>query len=288
MTRHDTTPITEIAVVRGDVTLNVAIAGTGSPVVLLHGFPDSWQTWRHQFAALMAAGHKVIAPDLRGMGRSDRPEAVDAYRIGELVDDVVAVFDQTGTGPAALVGHDWGAGLAWQVAFRRPDLVQRLAVLSVGHFGAGVAAGDEQRRLSWYMLWFQLPGVAEQVLPREEWKYFREWAWGGVERGVNPDCDRQIADLSRPGALAAALNVYRANIRPDAYVSTDVPRGPRVACPTLGIWSTSDAYLSEAQMTGSAAYVDGPWRYERIDCDHWIPTSAPDLLNPLLVEFLAS
>jgi pimeloyl-ACP methyl ester carboxylesterase len=197
------------------------------------------------------------------------------------------VLAAEGVERAAVVGHDWGAAVAWQVAFRRPDLVDRLVVLSVGHHGAGVAAGVEQRQLSWYMLWFLFPGVAEDVLPRDDWRFFREWAWGGVERGANPDCERQIADLSRPGALTAALNWYRANIRPERYVATGVPRGPRVGCPSMGVWSTGDPFLGEAQMTGSGDYVDGSWRYERVDGGHWIPTEAPEQLNPVLLDFLS-
>jgi pimeloyl-ACP methyl ester carboxylesterase len=278
--------VTEHVVRAGDVELNVATAGDGAPVVLLHGFPDSWQVWRHQIGALAAAGYRVIAPDLRGYGGSSRPADVTAYGIGRLLDDVMAVFEDAGLASAALVGHDWGAGLAWQVAFRRPDLVDRLAVLSVGHYGAGATAGLEQRRLSWYMLWFQFPGVAENVFPQHDWRFFREWAWDGPAPGEHAECERQIAGLARPGALTAALNWYRANLAPEAYVRPDPPAGPRVSCPTMGIWSTGDRFLGEAQMRDSAAYVDGPWRYERVAGDHWIPTSAPTDLNRLLLDFL--
>jgi pimeloyl-ACP methyl ester carboxylesterase len=279
--------VTERSVDAGDVRLNVATAGDGPPVLLLHGFPDSWRLWRHQIAALAGAGHRVIAPDLRGFGGSDRPADVDAYRMGRLVDDVAAVCAGVGVERAAVVGHDWGAGLAWQVAFRRPELVDRLAVLSVGHHGAAYGAGLEQRRLSWYMLWFLFPGVAEAALPRHDWRFYRQFAWGGAEPGQQEDCDRQIAELSRPGALTAGLNWYRANIHPAGYVPDAPADGPRVGCPTLGVWSTGDPFLGEAQMVGSAAFVDGPWRYERVEGGHWIPTAAPDQLNALLLDFLA-
>jgi pimeloyl-ACP methyl ester carboxylesterase len=272
--------ITQRSVDTGGVRLNVASAGDGPPVLLLHGFPDSWRVWRYQIEALATAGYRVVAPDLRGFGDSDRPAEVAEYATDRLLDDVLAVCADAGIARAAVVGHDWGAALAWSLAFRRPDLVERLAVLSVGHFAAGVAAGWEQRRLSWYMLWFQFPGVAEAVFPAQEWRLFREWA------GDNSERERQIADLSRPGALTAALNWYRANIRPDRYVLAEVPDPPRVSCPTLGVWSAGDAFLGEAQMRGSGEYVDGPWRYARVDGDHWIPTSAPEAVNRLLLDFL--
>jgi pimeloyl-ACP methyl ester carboxylesterase len=278
--------VSERMVRSGEVRLNVASAGEGPPVLLLHGFPDSWRLWRHQIEALATAGYRVIAPDLRGFGASDRPTDVSAYRMDQLIGDVLAICADAGIARTAVVGHDWGAALAWQIALHRPDLVDRLAVLSVGHGAAYAAAGMPQRRLSWYMLWFLFPDIAEAAFPRDDWRFFREWAWGGVGPGEHPECERQIADLSRPGALTAGLNWYRANLRPEGFGPVQARPGPRVAAPTLGVWSSGDAFLTEAQMQGSAAYVDGPWRYERVDGDHWIPTGAPEALNELLLDFL--
>jgi pimeloyl-ACP methyl ester carboxylesterase len=189
------------------------------------------------------------------------------------------------------VGHDWGASLAWATAMAAPDAVERLAVVSVGHPGAFAAAGVRQRQASWYLLWFLFPGVAERVLPADDWAMFRAWAWGGVAPGADPDCERQVADLRRPGALAAGLAWYRANIDPVHFVggaaSASATPLPSVGCPTMGVWSTADPFLTEAQMTGSARFVAGPWRYERIEgVDHWVPVHAPDQLNGLLLDFL--
>jgi pimeloyl-ACP methyl ester carboxylesterase len=279
--------IIETVVRSGDVRLNVATAGSGTPVLLLHGFPDSWLLWRAQIDALVSNGFNVIAPDLRGLGGSDRPEDVAAYRMPALVSDICAVMDHLDVGRTAVVGHDWGAALAWNFTHRHPELVDRLAVLSVGHPGANLSAGIRQRQLSWYMLWFLHEGVAEKVLPAQDWLAFRNWAWNGAERGTNPRMDRQIDDLSRPGALVAALNLYRANIRPENYFVAGVPPMPHVACPVLGVWSAGDPFLSEEQMTGSASYVDGPWRYEQVPGGHWIPAQAPAAFNALLLDFLA-
>ena len=277
----------------GEVTLAVAQAGPadGPPALLLHGFPDSHLLWRHQVAALAAAGHRVIAPDLRGFGESDRPAEVEAYRMRHLVGDVAGLLAVLGVERTAVVGHDWGAALAWATAMALPDRVTRLAAVSVGHPAASAAAGIEQRRASWYMLWFLFPDVAERVVPADDWAFFRRWGWAGAEPGADPDCDRQVADLSRPGALASALGWYRANIDPAHFVGR--PAGtptslPRVACPVLGVWSSADPFLTEAQMTGSAHFVDGLWRYERLeDVDHWVPVHAADRLSELLLDFLA-
>jgi len=207
------------------------------------------------------------------------------------VADITGLLDLLEIDRAAVVGHDWGAALAWRVAMFAPDRVERLAVVSVGHPLAGVAAGLPQRQLSWYMLWLLFPGVAEQVLPADSWALYRHWIWSDAQPGDDPDLDRQLADLSRPGALEAGLNWYRANNDPTLFPISDPTRFPlpSVACPTLGVWSGDDPALSEAQMTGSASYVTGPWRYERLDnIDHWVPVHAPDQLNQLLVGFLGA
>ena len=232
----------------------------------------------------------MIAPDLRGFGESDKPDKVDDYRMRHLVGDVRGLLDACAVERVAVVGHDWGSALAWAVATYLPDRVNALVPISVGHGMSRAASGERQRQLSWYMLWFLFPGVAERVLPADDWAAFRTWAWPGELPASGSDIDRQIADLSRPGALAAALNWYRANIKPEQYVVVTPPApAPRIACPTMGIWSDGDPYLDEVQMTASADAVSGSWRYERLtEVGHWIPVQAPDRLNRLLLDFFAS
>jgi pimeloyl-ACP methyl ester carboxylesterase len=282
--------VTERRLSANGLTFNVAEAGSGSPVLLLHGFPDNWRLWQHQLHALAEAGHRVVAPDLRGFGETDKPGDVAAYKMRTLVGDAVGLLDALGIDRAAVVGHDWGAALAWMVATFAPDRVSRLAAVSVGHPVSFAAAGMAQKQRSWYMLWFQFPGVAERVLSADDWAVFRRWAWNGIGPSEDPDCDRQVADLSRPGALTTGLNWYRANIDPATFVPSDPAAGsslPPVTCPTLGVWSSDDFALTEPQMTGSERFVTGPWRYQRLDgVDHWVPVHAPDRLNRLLVEFL--
>ena len=284
-------PVTERTLQVNGIDLHLAEAGpsAGPAVVLLHGFPDSWRLWRHQVDALAGAGMRVLAPDLRGFGETTRPPAVGDYKLRTMVADVTGLLDVMGVERAAVAGHDWGAGLAWRVAMFAPARVERLVAVSVGHPLAGVATGLAQWRFSWYMLWFLLPGIAERVLPADDWAFFRRWAWDDAQPGQDPDLDRQLADLSRPGALVAGLNWYRANIDPAAFVATDPARSslPSVACPTLGVWSSRDFALTESQMTRSEQFVTGPWRYQRLDdVDHWVPVHAPDQLNQLLLEFL--
>jgi len=263
------------------VGISYEVTGTGTPVVLLHGFPDSGRLWRHQVPALVEAGCSVVVPDLRGYGASDQPADVEAYALPYLAGDVVAVLDALGVERAHVVGHDWGAALAWGLGSLLPDRVERLVALSVGHPASFVAAGTPQREKSWYMLLFQFEGIAEQWLSQNDWENFRSWA-------QHPDAADVIAELEKSGSLTPALNWYRANIPPQSYVDPPLELPP-VQAPTMGVWSSGDIALTEAQMTGSGAHVAGPWRYERLDGPgHWMQLEAPDAVNALLVDFLTS
>jgi pimeloyl-ACP methyl ester carboxylesterase len=264
----------------GELSLNVVDEGRGKPVVFLHGFPDSSHLWRHQVAALAKAGFRAIAPDLRGFGDSDQPPETKAYGLQTIVKDVVGLMDELGLERAHVVSHDFGAAVGWLLASLQPDRVERFVALSVGSPPSFSGAGFAQREKSWYMLLFQFRGIAEEILARDGWKFLREFA------RHHPETEKWIADLSRPGALTAALNWYRANSGPERSFSP-LPPLPKVKAPTMGIWSSGDAYLTEAQMAGSAAFVEGSWRYERLeDASHWLQLDQPQRVNELLLDFL--
>jgi pimeloyl-ACP methyl ester carboxylesterase len=260
------------------VGVEYEVSGAGRPVVLLHGFPDSGRLWRHQVPALAGAGFRVIVPDLRGYGRSSKPEAVEAYSIPLLAGDVLAVLADLDIPTAHVVGHDWGAALAWGIAALAPDSVDHLVALSVGH-PSTLRRTLRQREKSWYMLLFQFPGIAERWLADDNWANFRNWA-------RHPDANNVITELETNGSLTPALNYYRANVPPQSWV--DPPRVlPPVQAPVMGVWSTGDMALTEIQMTDSAQNVAGPWRYERLeDAGHWLQLDAPEQVNALLLDFL--
>jgi pimeloyl-ACP methyl ester carboxylesterase len=261
------------------VTLDVQVEGEGRPVVRLHGFPDSKRLWTKQVAALVDAGYQVIVPDQRGYGASDKPAEVEAYSIVFLAMDVIAILDHLGIERAHLVGHDWGSAVAWATAAFAPERVDHLVAVSVGHPTAFATAGLEQREKSWYMLLFQFAPQAEQWLTADSGANLREWS-------KHPDADAVLADLARDGSLTPALNYYRANVSPDALVGPPMEL-PAIQSPTMGVWSTGDMALTEAQMTGSAAYCASSFRFERLEGPgHWIPWEAPDALNSLLLDFL--
>lgn len=265
------------------LSFNVAVEGEGAPVLLLHGFPDSAHLWRHQVPALVDAGFRTVTLDLHGLGDSDRPTDPARYSLPSAADDVVAILDALEITSVDLVGHDWGAGLAWVLAMTQAERVRRLVALSVGHPGGFFADAVAQRERSWYMLFFLHPGVAEAALKRDDWRLFRLLL---RDRG---DMSRYVTDLARPGALSAALNWYRANVTPEWYGRGELPVRMPVTCPVMGVWSTEDHHLTEAQMTASERFVSAPWRYERIEgASHWMQLDAPDRLNELLLEFLGA
>jgi len=260
------------------VGIEYDVHGEGRPVLLLHGFPDTGRLWRHQVPALAEAGFQVIVPDLRGYGRSGKPEPVSAYSMSVLAGDVMAILAELGVSRAHVVGHDWGAALAWGLASLAPDRVDHLVALSVGN-PVTFLRTIEQRQKSWYMLLFQFPGIAERWLTEDNWVNFRNW-------GRHPDADAVIADLEADGSLTPGLNWYRANISAESFAGPR-PRLPPVPAPTMGLWSTGDFALTEVQMTDSARNVTGPWRYERLDGPgHWLQLEAPGQVNELLLDFL--
>ena len=264
------------SIVSGMVKINVVIEGEGPAVLLLHGFPDSARLWRNQIPALSAAGYRVIAPDLRGFGESDAPEGKGHYDLDTIVRDIEVVLNETRTDRCALVGHDWGAIAGWAFAIAHPERVERYAALSVGHPRAYRQAGLEQMLRAWYAVTFQVPGLTERLAPANDWSLLRRLARN------HPETEYWIADMARPGRLTAGLNWYRANLR--RMLAADFAA---VSVPVLGIWSTGDLFLTERQMTGSAAWVEALWRYERIEgTSHWIPLDAPQRLNELLLDFL--
>ncbi len=263
----------------GDLTFAVQDEGEGPAVLLLHGFPDSHALWRNQVPVLLDAGYRVIAPDLRGFGESSKPVGVDEYGILSIAGDVAGILDSLGVDRAHVVGHDWGAALAWAIAAFIPDRVDHLVALSVGHPSSFASVGFDQRQKSWYVLFFQFEDIAEQWLSADDFANMRAWAH-------HPDMDKVAVDLARPGALTAALNWYRANVHPRTWLEPALVF-PQVQAPTMGVWSSGDFALDERGMTGSQQYVDGSWRYERIDgAGHWMQLEAADQVSALLLDFL--
>jgi len=257
---------------------HVRISGEGPPLLLLHGFPDSGELWRLQTPALVAAGFRVIVPDLRGYGETDAPAEVGQYRLDRLVADVFDLADAfAGVAPRVdLVGHDWGAAIGWFACLARPERIRRFAALSVGHPEAYRRAGLQQKLKGWYLLLFVTPGLAERFLRAGDFRALTRHA------PTAEDAARWRRDLARPGRLTAGLNWYRGVAR-DGW-----RRRGAVAVPTLGIYGTGDPALAEDQMANSRNWVDAEWRYRRLDgTGHWLPVEAAEQVNEWLIDWFS-
>lgn len=257
-------------------------------VLLLHGFPQTAWSWHHQLEALAGRGMHALAFDQRGYSPDARPSEVSAYTVDQLVGDVLAVADARGIDRFDLVGHDWGAIVAWVAAALRPDRIRSLTAVSVPHPGAFsevLRSGDtDQAGRSSYIEVFRRPGhVAERILLGEDGGgdgLRTMFAGSGMPAGA-PEVEVFVAAMTEPGALTAALNWYRA-ADPS---SASAPRP--VDVPTLFVWSTEDIAVGRASAEACARWVAGPYRFEALEgVSHWIPETAPQELNRLLFEHL--
>jgi pimeloyl-ACP methyl ester carboxylesterase len=271
----------------GALTFDVLVAGPadGEPVILLHGFPETARSWRHQIEALSAAGYRVVAPDQRGYSPSARPSDVSAYAIGELISDVLGLADSLSIDRFHLVGHDWGAALAWQVAGRHADRLRSLTILSVPHpkaFGMslGEDASGEQAQRSSYVAMFQAEGSELGMLANDAVGLRLIYLGSGLSE---EEAAPYLEAMGTPDALGAALNWYRASSLTDV-----MGLGP-ITTPTLYVWSTEDPALGREAAEATADCVEGPYTFVVLDgVDHWIGEHAPDETNRLLLEHLRS
>jgi epoxide hydrolase 4 len=275
------------ALVNG-VRLHYVEAGDGPLVVLLHGFPEFWYSWRNQIPALASAGFRVVAPDLRGYNLSDKPPGVASYRMSLLVEDVAGLIRHAGAERACVVGHDWGGAIAWKLALIRPDLVERLAILNAPHPAAlrRELHGLAQWFRSAYVLFFQLPRLPEWLILRDGCAFLDKVLRQTVRRGAfsREDVALYKQALAVPGAATAALNYSRAAMRfPTRPADDERP----ITAPTLLVWGERDRYLGVRLSEGLTRWVRR-LRVERLrDASHWVQNDDPQRVNALLLDFLS-
>ena len=269
------------------VRLHYVEAGEGPLVVLLHGFPEFWWSWRHQIPALADAGFRVVAPDLRGYGQSDAPPRWQDYKMETLAADVAGLIEALGEERAFVVGHDWGAAVAWMVATLHPERVERLAILNVPHpetMLRTLRSSPRQLLHSWYMFFFQIPWLPETAA-RLAGRRFREGAYRDARPGAFTPEDLaryEEALLRSPGGIKGPIDYYRAALRrsPRAAQEQFTP----IAAPTLVIWGVQDRFLTEQMADPDPALVPDVRVVKLPDASHWVQHDEPERVSTLLVE----
>lgn len=273
-----------------DIRLHCVTQGEGELVLLLHGFPEFWYAWRYQIPAL-ARHFRVVVPDLRGYNDSDKPES--GYDLDTLSADIRGLIDQLGYARAHIVGHDWGGAIAWHLAQKFPQYLDRLAVLSAPHpyrFMQEMLSNMDQVRRSWFMLAFQVPGVPEWLIQLNLKEFVQGVLQGqAVRKGAFSAEETQIyqAALEKPKVLASAISYYRQLLQPQSWFNSWLNKPVPVTVPTLVLWGEDDSFLSHKLTEGLDKLITAPFQLKLIPhCGHWIQQEVPQTVNRELLTFL--
>lgn len=267
---------------RGNLTFDVIDSGPidGTPVVLLHGFPQRATAWNDVSARLHEAGLRTFAPDQRGYSPGARPRSRFAYRVGEIVADLAALVEAIGE-PVHLAGHDWGAGITWAAAGRHPELIESMTAVSVGHPRALLRAimTSEQVRRSYYMAVFQLPILPERQLSRSGSRAETALRDTGMPEAAFRTYRREIVG---DGALRGGLNWYRSMplMRPRDLA--------RVSVPATLVWSDDDTALGRRMVELTPRYVTGPYELVEVPGSHWLLNEQPDVVADAIIKRVRS
>lgn len=269
------------------IKLHYVTAGDGPLVVLLHGFPEFWYSWRHQIPEL-AKKFKVVAVDLRGYGDSDKPPNINDYRTEEAAKDIAGLIRSLKYNKAHIVGHDFGGAVAWTLAKQMPEIVDRLAVLNCPHpalFQAALKSNFQQLARSWYIFLFQLPYLPEQIFRLMPDAMIKKTLRGSAlkkETFSDADLKRYREEIEKPGSLTAALNYYRAALRAKKESGQKL-----ISAPTLLIWGEKDKALGKELTYGMEPLFSGPFKITYLpECSHWVNEEQPAVVNRLLLDFL--
>ncbi len=279
--------------------LSMCVARAGEPhrplVVMLHGFPECWYSWRHQLRAL-SDSFDCVALEMRGYGETDAPVGAANYTLDKLVGDVADLIHALGRERAVIIGHDWGGGVAWAVALQRPELVERLVVMNCPHLkrmGEALRRNPRQMLRSWYMLFFQIPRLPEALFRARNFAALdRSLRANAVHPEAFSDKDlRHFHDAFRnPYSITAAINYYRANFRENLRARSGAQAWleRKIEAPTLLIWGEQDFALGKELTYNMEGLFTGPFEIKYIvDSNHWVQQERPDLVNQYLRNFLA-
>ncbi len=281
---------------KSGLTLRIARAGAGPLVVMMHGFPECWYSWRHQMRAL-SGRFDCVALEMRGYGESDAPVGVANYTLDKLVGDVADLIEALGHRRAIVVGHDWGGAVAWATAMMRPEVVERLIVMNCPHLERirhALRRNPRQMIRSWYMLFFQIPRLPEWLLRRRNYEALLDaLRHRTIQKDVfsESDLDYFRAAFRNPYSLTAAINYYRANFRA-AFMAAPGSNpwiDRKISAPTLLIWGEQDFTLGKELTYGMEGLFTGPFEIKYIaDSGHWVQNEKPELVNRYVRDFLDS
>ena len=276
----------------GSLRMHYVLDGSGPLVLLLHGFPEFWWSWRFQIAPLAAAGYRVVAPDLRGYNETERS---GPYDLDTLSGDIASLIAHLGESRATIVGHDWGGAITWHLAAMRPDACQRAVVLNAPHpavFAAVLRHSLGQLRRSWYMFFFLLPWLPERWLVKDGARLLRRMYRGNaVDRSNFTDDDVRPFQqaITQPGAATAALGYYRAAFAGLLKNRRNIGRYPLITRPTLLIWAKDDQALDYQELVPPTRRWVSDLRIEPIEqCGHFVHQEQPEAVNARLLSFLQS
>jgi len=257
----------------------------GPVVLLLHGFPEFWYSWRRQIEPLAGAGFRVIVPDQRGYNLSSKPAGIASYAISELAVDVIAIADQMGREKIFLAGHDWGAAVAWSTALLHPNRIAKLAILNVPHpsvMRRFLGGSLRQLRRSWYMFFFQLPRLPEALFRARNFKMGVSALVQSSRAGTfaEEDLAQYRKAWAQRGALTAMIHWYRAAFRYQPRIADRT-----VHVPTRILWGERDAFLLAEMAQASLRYCDNAELFTFADSTHWLQHEQPERVSELLIDF---
>jgi pimeloyl-ACP methyl ester carboxylesterase len=259
----------------------------GPLVILLHGFPEYWETWHKQLPALVAAGYRVWVPDQRGYNLSDKPRGIRNYIIPVLANDVLGLIDAAGRRQVHLISHDWGAIVTWYLAAQYPERLASTTIINVPHPAAGTKnlwRVPTQLLHSWYILFFQLPWLPERLFRRRNWQFGAKTLVGTSRPGTfnAADVARYKAVWAQPGAITAMINWYR-GLRFSSRL-----QWPRIKGPVQVIWGKKDVFLKARMAELSMPQCDNGQLHFFPDATHWVHLEEPEAVNDLLLKFMAA
>ncbi len=273
------------------IRMHYVTKGNGSLFVLLHGFPEFWYSWRHQIPTL-SKQFKVVAPDMRGYGETEKPVTIDEYKIEKIVNDIVELVHQLGFKKAIIGGHDWGGIIAWSIAMMAPDIVEKLIIMNAPHPGVyskHIPKNIKQVLRSWYVFFFLIKGIPELILSNNNYMVLKSSILKSSVRKESfseKDIEKYVSSW-KSGGISGGINYYRANLSLRYWSNSNKDSFPKIKVPVLQIWAEDDKFLGKELTKDTQEFIDASYRLHLIsNCGHWVQQEASDEVNETISIFL--